>query len=321
MCGGSWLYGSRSPLHAPFCATIAQRTGMPALTTTTRSRPSPTSQDPRGGRHGAQVARNTRPHAPGRDGAGRVDLPRRAADLHRRRLVGWGHCHLGAAGAGGGEPARAGGAKFSGVLYSPWLNLACDTLSYVSQIFKLEEAATAPEHKQLGCSIPGSTRRARSRRASRSRAMSRSRATRTLAKAYADGRTYAGSAAMIRDPIASPMMATEATLANMPPLQIHVGLSEVLVSESVIFATKMAAAGASSALHMYDQMWHVFSMYYEGCEHPKLSRLLFAESSLNLTSFFFTTSSKTAATSVRGSRTASLSRLRTTSIRAASTLR
>ena len=61
----------------------------------------------------------------------------------------------------------------------------------------------------------------------------------------------------------------------MPPLQIHVGLGEVLVAENAIFATRMAAAGGACELHEYDQMWHVFAMYYEGCEHPKVAELLF----------------------------------------------
>ena len=50
--------------------------------------------------------------------------------------------------------------------------------------------------------------------------------------------------------------------------------------------TGLAAAGGVVEVHTYDQMWHVFTMYYEGCEHPRLQKLLFAYSSLNLTSAF-----------------------------------
>ena len=60
----------------------------------------------------------------------------------------------------------------------------------------------------------------------------------------------------------------------------------MLVSENVIFATKVAAAGGACELHTYDQMWHVFTMYWEGCVHPRLKTLLFAESSLKLTGSF-----------------------------------
>ena len=60
------------------------------------------------------------------------------------------------------------------------------------------------------------------------------------------------------------------------------------MAENVIFATKLAAAGGACELHEYDQMWHVFAMYYEGCEHPAVKRLLFAYSALNLTARFLT---------------------------------
>ena len=87
--------------------------------------------------------------------------------------------------------------------------------------------------------------------------------------------------------------------------------------------TGLAAAGGVVEVHTYDQMWHVFTMYCtpradasnpeqqhsgfappsqmrpltrsgrvagtradEGCEHPRLQKLLFAYSSLNLTSAF-----------------------------------
>ena len=53
-----------------------------------------------------------------------------------------------------------------------------------------------------------------------------------------NARLYAGSEELMTDPIASPLHATRAALAHLPPLQIHVGLSEVLVSENVLFATR-----------------------------------------------------------------------------------
>ena len=292
--GGSWLYGSpKSASYAPFCATIAQRTGMPVLTIDYTLAPVANFS-----KILVQVGTALKwlathdPTRAGRDGAGRAATPLRDAPMVfiAGDSSGGGTATSALLAQAAGSLPGAGGAKFSGgVLYSPWLNLACDTPSYVSQIFKLEEAAIAPEQRQLKCSIPGlDTTGLTQARVAISGDVAFSGYPHTLATSYADnGQTYAGSAAMTRDPIANAMMASETTLANMPPLQIHVGLSEVLVSESAIFSTKMAAAGASAALHMYDQMWHVFSMYYEGCEHPKLSRLLFAESSLDLTSFFF----------------------------------
>ena len=82
--------------------------------------------------------------------------------------------------------------------------------------------------------------------------------------------------------------ATHAAPARMPPIQIHVGRGEVLVAENAIFATRMAASGGAVELHEYDAMWHVFPMYYEGCEHPRHVPLLFAHSALTLTRTFLT---------------------------------
>jgi acetyl esterase/lipase len=56
-------------------------------------------------------------------------------------------------------------------------------------------------------------------------------------------------------------------------LQLHIGLGEVLVAENAIFAQRLSANGGACELHMYDAMWHVFPMYYEGCEHPVKVRL------------------------------------------------
>ena len=46
------------------------------------------------------------------------------------------------------------GAKLSGgVLFSPWLNLPCDTPSYVSNAYKLEDVSTVGLMEK--CNIPG----------------------------------------------------------------------------------------------------------------------------------------------------------------------
>jgi len=177
----------------------------------------------------------------------------------------------------GGLPGAGGATLSGGVLYSPWLNLPCDTPSYVSQIFKLEDVPTAPERSKVKCQVPGLKTDVPEVEVAIGGDVAFPGYPHSVSASFAsNGEMYAGSAALTRDPVASPMRALGSTLAKMPPVQIHIGLGELLISENVIFATKMAGAGAACELHSYDQMWHVFTMYYEGCEHPKISQLLFA---------------------------------------------
>ena len=158
--------------------------------------------------------------------------------------------------------------------------------SYVSQIYKLEERQTQQARREAGCSLDGFKRHKMAKVALGGDVAFTEYPFTLAAKFVENARLYAGSEELMTDPIASPLHATRAALAHLPPIQIHVGLSEVLVSENVLFATRLAAAGGVVEVHTYDQMWHVFTMYYEGCEHPRLQKLLFAYSSLNLTSAF-----------------------------------
>ena len=59
----------------------------------------------------------------------------------------------------------------------------------------------------------------------------------------------------ISDPLASPL---EAQLACLPPLLIHVGDEEVLLSDSQRFAEKATAAGVSVDLQVWPEMFHVW---------------------------------------------------------------
>jgi acetyl esterase/lipase len=49
-----------------------------------------------------------------------------------------------------------------------------------------------------------------------------------------------------------------ADLHGMPPLLIHIGDHEVLLSDSVSFAERAGAAGVDVELHVWPEMWHVF---------------------------------------------------------------
>jgi len=54
-------------------------------------------------------------------------------------------------------------------------------------------------------------------------------------------------------------------LHDLPPVQIHVGDAEVMLSDSVDFAEKAKAAGTPVELEVWPRMWHTFTQYSEGC--------------------------------------------------------
>ena len=74
-----------------------------------------------------------------------------------------------------------------------------------------------------------------------------------------------GQRDLLVDPIASPFHAGASILAMVPPLYFLVGSEETLLGDSVILAQKAAAYGASIVVDVYDNMWHDFPMYSEGC--------------------------------------------------------
>lgn len=291
--GGSWLTGSpTSQSYAPFCAMIATKSGMPVLAIDYTL--APLGNFSRILRQLGAAVHWLATHDPTRIVAGES-----AADAHvppeSAPLLfiagdssggGSATSALLAQASPGGLPGARGARLSGGVLFSPWFNLRCDTPSYVSQIYKLETRPVDRAHEAAGCLLHGLSSN-HTAKVAIGGDVAFTDYPYTLATRFAqNGELYAGDAAMTTDPIASPTHALAETLAKMPPVQIHVGLSEVLVSENVIFATKMAAAGAACELHTYDAMWHVFSMYYEGCEHPQIQELLFAYSSLNMTAAF-----------------------------------
>jgi len=56
-----------------------------------------------------------------------------------------------------------------------------------------------------------------------------------------------------------------AQLHDLPPVDLHVGDAEVMLSDSEDFAAKAQAAGTAVQLTVYPKMWHVFTQYSEGC--------------------------------------------------------
>ncbi|MGA3124782.1 MAG: alpha/beta hydrolase [Polyangiaceae bacterium] len=58
-----------------------------------------------------------------------------------------------------------------------------------------------------------------------------------------------------RDPLASPLYGA---LAGRPPIQLHVGTSEVLLDDTRRYAEKARAAGVEAVAHVWEGMTHVF---------------------------------------------------------------
>lgn len=58
-----------------------------------------------------------------------------------------------------------------------------------------------------------------------------------------------------RDPLASPVLAD---LRGIPPLLIHVGDEEILLSDSVTFAERAQEAGVETEIEIWPEMWHVW---------------------------------------------------------------
>ena len=60
------------------------------------------------------------------------------------------------------------------------------------------------------------------------------------------------------NPLISPVFAN---VAGMPPMLIHVGDDEILLSDSTRLAGKLEAAGIDVELEVWPEMWHVFQMF------------------------------------------------------------
>ncbi len=70
-----------------------------------------------------------------------------------------------------------------------------------------------------------------------------------------------------RDPVASPLFGLH---EGLPPLQIHVGTAEILLSDTLEFAKRALEAGATITTHIWEAMPHVFPNGFaqlEAAEH------------------------------------------------------
>lgn len=59
-------------------------------------------------------------------------------------------------------------------------------------------------------------------------------------------------------PVCSPL---RADLAGLPPMLIHAGANEMLLSEAQELTRRAKAAGVDAALHVFDDLWHDFHLH------------------------------------------------------------
>jgi monoterpene epsilon-lactone hydrolase len=59
-----------------------------------------------------------------------------------------------------------------------------------------------------------------------------------------------------RDPLASPLYGD---LAGRPPIQLHVGTSEILLDDTLRYAARARAVGVEATAHVWEGMTHVFA--------------------------------------------------------------
>ena len=138
----------------------------------------------------------------------------------------------------------AGHAKLSGgVLFSPWINLRSNSPTYLSNLYTVHSPGLYP----LG-----------------DIAFGRGFVETIVFEYQQNAQVYLGQASL-DNRTANPFNAPERWLRRLPPVALHVGQPELLLSDAAIFAQKAASSGAAVEFHQYDGMWHDFPMYEEGC--------------------------------------------------------
>jgi hypothetical protein len=175
-----------------------------------------------------------------------------------------------------GLPESNGAKITAGQTFSPWINLASNGPTYFSQLFGVhhdDDNETENDNDDVllgdinfGWVFGGGN-------------------FSTLVQGnYDAGAVY--SPQNINDPVASPLLnAPVSWLKDLPPLSMHVGMAEVLASDSALFATAVARAGGRwIENHAFDGMWHVFQQYANGCGSNET--VVLAESSLQFSKKF-----------------------------------
>lgn len=73
---------------------------------------------------------------------------------------------------------------------------------------------------------------------------------------------------------ASPLYMPNSLMEAMVPALIQVGTNEVMLDETLYFATRMKLHGRNIKFHAYPRMWHVFQQYSEAAGLGRLQAAL-----------------------------------------------
>jgi len=79
-----------------------------------------------------------------------------------------------------------------------------------------------------------------------------------VADLHVVARYYCPDESEWNNPLVSPVFAN---VAGLPPMLIHVGDDEILLSDATRLAEKLAAEGIEVELEVWPHMWHVFQMF------------------------------------------------------------
>jgi epsilon-lactone hydrolase len=79
------------------------------------------------------------------------------------------------------------------------------------------------------------------------------------------------------DPRAAEVSPIYGNLTGLPPIQMHVGTSEILLDDTLNYAARVQAAGGQVAAHVWQDMPHVFPSSFNMLEAGEASMKLMAE--------------------------------------------
>eukprot|EP00425_Heterocapsa_triquetra_P012951 CAMPEP_0195155332 /NCGR_PEP_ID=MMETSP0448-20130528/184107_1 /TAXON_ID=66468 /ORGANISM="Heterocapsa triquestra, Strain CCMP 448" /LENGTH=570 /DNA_ID=CAMNT_0040194119 /DNA_START=49 /DNA_END=1758 /DNA_ORIENTATION=+ len=127
--------------------------------------------------------------------------------------------------------------------YSPWLNMRCDTATYLNNAYSATRLVTGEQWLHGDIAYRD-----------------------TPAKIVADSREnaleYLGSEEKLSDPVASPFHAGAKLLRGLPPLMFVVASNELIMGDTVVAAQNAAAVQVDVVLDIYDglvtRVPHVF---------------------------------------------------------------
>lgn len=131
------------------------------------------------------------------------------------------------------------------ILFSPWLNMRCDSPSYYHHAYN-------SKHTKGGMVHTGDI-------------LFRDDPTDNTKSFQQNALQYLADSSLVADPVASPYFAGPGQFDSSMHFHISVSGTESITSDSTHFADTAAASGATVYLNLYPGMWHDFMMYAEGC--------------------------------------------------------